>query len=229
MAIGYSISYEFRLRARRVCRHARHANVPFDVVAYNDRLPTLWRRDVNALKMDTIAGCAGTTCQIRNHIPRLPTTRAVNVDEIHVRDVYLTGILRASCPVYVEVALIQHNRSIRVLNVHVLVRDIVNVAVAHIWTSPGFEPCPILAVEQCDVFEPRVGNIVFDTRVLANGAHRDAVRAVAPEVLDEDVGCIGLGGEAVVTDVDAGIGDGQAIDVEGVEAVCVFGEGLWAG
>jgi hypothetical protein len=53
------------------------------------------------------------------------------------------------------------------------------------------------------------------------------VGAVTPEVFDEDVGCVGLGGEAVVADVDAGVCYGQAIDVEGVEAVGVFGEGLF--
>jgi hypothetical protein len=52
------------------------------------------------------------------------------------------------------------------------------------------------------------------------------VRAVAPEVADEDVGGVGFGREAVVADVYAGVEDCEAVDVEGVEAVGVFGEGL---
>jgi hypothetical protein len=54
------------------------------------------------------------------------------------------------------------------------------------------------------------------------------VRAVAPEVADQDVGCVGFWGEAVVADVDARVENCQAVDVERVEAVGVFGEGLGA-
>lgn len=50
------------------------------------------------------------------------------------------------------------------------------------------------------------------------------MRTVAPQVLDKDVGGVGLGGEAVVADVDAGICDSQAIHVQRVEAIGVLGE-----
>ncbi len=51
--------------------------------------------------------------------------------------------------------------------------------------------------------------------------------AVAPEVLDKDVGCVGLGREAVVAVVHASVCHGEAVDVEGVEAICVFGKRLY--
>jgi hypothetical protein len=52
------------------------------------------------------------------------------------------------------------------------------------------------------------------------------VSAITPEVLDKDIGGVGLGGKAIVTDIDTGIGDGKTIDIEGVEAICVLGKRL---
>ena len=37
--------------------------------------------------------------------------------------------------------------------------------------------------------------------------------AVAVDVLDENVGCVGLGREAIVANVDPGVADGKTIDV----------------
>jgi len=51
------------------------------------------------------------------------------------------------------------------------------------------------------------------------------VGAVTPQVLDEDVGGVGFGREAVVADVDAGVCYGEAVDVERVEAIRVLREG----
>lgn len=48
---------------------------------------------------------------------------------------------------------------------------------------------------------------VLDSRVLANAAHADAVRVVAPEVLHKDVAGVGLRSEAIVTNVDTSVRD----------------------
>lgn len=50
--------------------------------------------------------------------------------------------------------------------------------------------------------------------------------AVAPEVFDVDVCGVWFGAEAVVADVDSGVGDGEAVDVERVETIRVLGESL---
>ena len=50
--------------------------------------------------------------------------------------------------------------------------------------------------------------------------------AVAPQVFDEDVGGVGLRAEAVVAYVDARVGYGEPVDVEGIKSVGVLGEGL---
>jgi hypothetical protein len=50
------------------------------------------------------------------------------------------------------------------------------------------------------------------------------VRAITPQVLYIDVGCVWFGAEAVVSDINTCVGYGQAVNVERVEAVGVFGE-----
>lgn len=150
----------------------------------------------------------------------------MDVDELNIRNVDLTRVLRTGCVVDVEVALIQHNWRIRVLNQNILVGDIVNVSVSDIRACPSLETRAVLAVEKRNVFHPGVGDEVLHAGILADGAHGYAVCAIAPEIFDEDIGCVGFGGEAVVADVDAGVGHGQTVDVEGVEAVGILREGL---
>lgn len=176
--------------------------------------------------MNATARRSRATRQIRDHPPILPTARPMHIQKVDIRDIHLTRVRRAGRLVDVEVALIQNNRSISVLDVNVLVGDVVNVSVADVWPRPSFQARAVLAVEERDVFEPGVGDVVFDAGVLADGSHGHAVRAVAPEVLHEDVGRVGLGAEAVVAHVDACVGYGKSIHVERVEAVGIFGEGL---
>lgn len=169
---------------------------------------------------------SGTAREISDDTTVLAAARSIDVDKVDVRDVDIAWVRRASCVVDVEVALVKHNRRISVLNVNVLVCDVVDVAVSDVRASPGLETSTVLAVKQGDVFEPCVGDEVFDTGILANGAHGDTVSTVAPEILDEDVGGIGLRAEAVVANVDAGVGHGQAVNVQGVKTIGVLGEGL---
>lgn len=46
---------------------------------------------------------------------------------------------------------------------------------------------------------------------------------VAPQVLHENVGCVGLGREAVIADVDAGVRHAQTVHVEGIKSIGVLG------
>jgi hypothetical protein len=49
------------------------------------------------------------------------------------------------------------------------------------------------------------------------------MRAIAPQILYVDVGCVWFGAKAVVSDIDTCVGYGQAVNVERVEAVGVLG------
>lgn len=67
---------------------------------------------------------------------------------------------------------------------------------------------------------------ILDTGVLSDTSHADTVSVVAPQVLHEDVGGVWLGREAVVANVDAGVGHTETIHVQRVESISVLGEGL---
>jgi hypothetical protein len=55
------------------------------------------------------------------------------------------------------------------------------------------------------------------------------VGAVAVDVGDEDVGGVGLGGEAVISNVNPGVANGQTVHVVGIPAVGVLGQVLVGG
>lgn len=86
--------------------------------------------------------------------------------------------------------------------------------------------CAYLAVEQGHVLDVRMLDDVLHTRILSDTAHAHAVGVVAPEVLHENVGGVGLGREAIVSNVDSGVGDAESVHVEGVKAVGVLGQSL---
>lgn len=48
------------------------------------------------------------------------------------------------------------------------------------------------------------------------------MRTIAPQVLDKNIGGVGLGRKAVVAHIDTRIRHGKTIDVEGVETICVL-------
>jgi hypothetical protein len=86
-----------------------------------------------------------------------------------------------------------------------------------------------LSVQHDDVLDVGVLYVILDALILANAAHGDTVGAVAVDVGDEDVGGVGLGGEAVVANVNPGVANGQAVHVVGIPAVGVLGKVLVGG
>lgn len=82
-----------------------------------------------------------------------------------------------------------------------------------------------LSVEHGNILNPCILNVIQNTRILADGAHAHTVGTVAPEVLNVDVASVGLGREAVVTDVHVAVCDADALDVQSVPAISVLREG----
>lgn len=138
----------------------------------------------------------------------------MDVDKLNICNVDFRRRRCAYCCVNVKVALVEHQRVISVLNVDILVRDIADVSVTRCRACPCLQTGAILAVEEGHVFDPGVGDEIFDAGVLADGSHADTMRAIAPEIFHEDVGCVWLWGKAVVTYVDASVRHCQTIDVE---------------
>lgn len=83
-----------------------------------------------------------------------------------------------------------------------------------------------LAVQQSHILNPGMLNDVLRSGILSNATHADTVGIVTPQVLHEDVGGVGLGREAVIADIDTGVGHAKAIHVPGVKAVRVLGQSL---
>lgn len=131
---------------------------------------------------------------------------------------------------------------------YVLVRDVVDAPKADVRSSPSLETDAVLefrlgsiahksmwgrvsylAVQQSHILNPGILNDILDSRILSNTSHADTVGIVAPQVLHENVGCVGLGREAVITDIDAGVGHTETVHVEGVKSIGVLGQSLRTG
>lgn len=69
-----------------------------------------------------------------------------------------------------------------------------------------------------------IGDVVFHAGVLTDAAHRHAMRTVTPQILDIDIGRVRFRREAVVSHIDTGVCDGEAIYIQGVKAICVLGQ-----
>lgn len=52
------------------------------------------------------------------------------------------------------------------------------------------------------------------------------MRAIAPQILNKNIRRVGLGREAIVSNVDLRVGHRQPLNVVRIKAVCVFGERL---
>lgn len=86
-----------------------------------------------------------------------------------------------------------------------------------------------LAVQDGNILDPGVLNDVLDARVLSNTSHAHAVGVVAPQVLHENVGGVGLGREAVIANIDPSVGHAKTVDIQRVESIGVLGQSLQCG
>ena len=71
-----------------------------------------------------------------------------------------------------------------------------------------------LAVEKGYVFDVRMLDDILHTRVLSDAAHANTVGVVAPQILYKDVGCVGLGREAIVPNINTGVSDAEPVHVK---------------
>ena len=116
----------------------------------------------------------------------------MDVLEKNVRDVDLRRLRSADLRVDVEVASVEDDRPVDVLNVHAVVGDVVDVAISDVGAGPRLQASAVLGVQHRHVGDVSVLDVVQDARVLADRSHADTVSAVAPEVFDVDVAGVGF-------------------------------------
>lgn len=165
---------------RFACWNAVHSYVSFDVITHDLRGATSGAHKIDILKVDPIARSTRTARKIRDYPAVLPTAGAGNIQKVDIGNVHFRRIFRACCFVDVEIALIKDNRSIRILDVNVLVGDVVDVSVANVWAGPSLETSTVLAIQESYVLDPRIRDVIFDAGILPDGTHRHTVGAVAP-------------------------------------------------
>ena len=83
-----------------------------------------------------------------------------------------------------------------------------------------------LSVQHDNVLNVCIRNIILDPSILTNAAHANSVCAIAVDILDENVGCVGFRTEAIITNIDPGVSDSETIDVVRVPSVGVLGKVL---
>lgn len=133
------------------------------------------------------------------------------------------------------VALVHLDGPVVVVVIVLLVGDVLDVAGAtaaaergglvRVDAGPDLDARPVARVGHAVVEDVDVLDNVVLLHVLAEGADRDAVAAVAREALDDDVGAVGLERDAVVPIVDDRVLDHDAVGPVRVPAVRVLGRG----
>ena len=84
---------------------------------------------------------------------------------------------------------------------------------------PDFDARAVGGVGHTDVVDVNVLHVIDFADVLAETADANAVAAVAHEVLNDDIGAVGLEGDAVVAVVDVGVLDYDVVGAVGVPAI----------
>ena len=222
----YFVYRHVSLSCGRVGSNARDANTISNAIAQHDTLLIRVRRarQIDVLQPDVFADRSRAANQAGNILAFLAAADAMDVFEQDVRDIDPGGLSRADLWVDVEVAGVEDDGPVDVLDVHAVVGDVVDVAVSDVGAGPGLETSAVLGVQHGHVGNVSVLDVVQDAWVLANRAHADTMGAIAPQVLDVDVRGVGLGGETVITDVDSAVGDADALDVQRVPTIGVLGK-----
>lgn len=133
--------------------------------------------------------------------------------------------------VHIEIALVQHDGGIGVFDADVTVGDVIDAAISDILSGPGLEAGSVLfwsvssirhiisrekshlSIQQGHILDVRMLDIIQHTSILPDASHADAVGVVAPQILHEDVGSVGLGREAVVANINSCVCHAKAVHV----------------
>ena len=99
---------------------------------------------IDIAQVDVVAHVVRAACQRRDLSSVGAARHACEVMEDDIMDIDCGWVLGAGFRVKVEVASIEHNGPVGVVNVNVLEGDVLDVAVASISTSPGLKAGTVL-------------------------------------------------------------------------------------
>lgn len=122
--------------------HARNTNIG-DTVA-DDLSLTLWTVEVNLAQVDILADSVGAASKRSDLASILTARHSGEVLEDDIVDVDLGWVLGADLRLDVEVASIENDGPVGVVNVEVLEGDVLDVSVAGGWASPCLKTGTVL-------------------------------------------------------------------------------------
>lgn len=225
-----------RLRRRRRAVHRQQALI--DVVA-REQVRARRAHHVDVLERDVATHVGARAHQVADERVVLVGRGALEVLDEDVGDGQVGGILVAEGEVLLTVALSDLDGVVDVGDGHGVVGDVVDGAEAAAalevagqgrrGARPHLDAGAVAGVGHADVVDVDVLDIVDLAGVLAQRADRDAVAAVAPQVLHDDLGAVGLEGHAVVAVVDVRVLDHDVAAAVRVPAVRVLGRVLGHG
>lgn len=129
-------------------RHAGDANVS-DTIA-NDLRLAFWALKVDLAQVDIVADCVGAASKLGDLASILAARHAGEVLEDDVVDIDPGWVLGADLRLDVEVASIENDGPIGVVNIEILEGDVLDVSVAGGWAGPGLKTGTVL--EDCQLF-----------------------------------------------------------------------------
>jgi hypothetical protein len=167
---------------------------------------------IHILHIDIKAHARRRTDKIPNKWIVLLARRALEVLDVDIADSQITWKLIAQREVLLPVTLRDFNRIVDIGQHHAIVGDVLHGAASAASlqitaersgrAGPDFDAGAVGRVAHGDVVYVDILYIVDFAFVLAKRTDGDAVAAVTLQVLDDDVGAVGLEGDAVVAVVD---------------------------
>lgn len=144
LVLLYNVHHPPNLTSLRTLLLALHTNIPLNPITHNNRRIPSRTRQIDILQRHVRAHRVRRTHQTAHDLARLAGRRARDILKPNVGDVHLGRKLGAFGRLDVEVALVEHDRVVRVLDVDVFVCDVRDAAVADLLAGPGFETGSIL-------------------------------------------------------------------------------------
>ena len=193
---------------------------------------TSWGHDIDIINKNVLANTRARANNISRVRRASLAGSALEVCHLDVTDREVRRELIAEREVLLAVALSDFNGVVDVLDEHAVVGDVVDAAGASTAlevtgessgrSRPHLDACTVGSILHCDVGDEDVLHDVGLAFVLAERADTDAVASITVQVLDNDLGAVGLEADAVVAVVDHTVLNDNVGAAVGIPAIGVL-------